>query len=273
MKLHEVIPWGRSFDEYRHMFALSDSDLAGPILGCGDGPASFNVEATALGHTVVSSDPIYAFSVAEIERRVEACYDMVIAQVRQSVDGFVWQNFRDPDHLGSCRLAAMRRFLADFEQGKREGRCVLASLPTLPFSEGQFSLALVSHLLFLYSDRLGREFHLAAVKELLRVAGELRVFPLLTLDREWSAHVSPVKEHLEQGGFQVDIIAVESEFQRAADQAGNRMMRVRRLPAQSLERADQPPKPRSDVSPTRQRGKRVGQPSLARRANSHGCAR
>jgi hypothetical protein len=56
MKLNEVIPWGRSFDEYRRMFALSGDDLAGTILGCGDGPASFNAEATALGHRVVSCD-------------------------------------------------------------------------------------------------------------------------------------------------------------------------------------------------------------------------
>ena len=39
IRLNEVIPWGRSFEEYRRMFALSDADLAGRILGCGDGPA------------------------------------------------------------------------------------------------------------------------------------------------------------------------------------------------------------------------------------------
>jgi hypothetical protein len=39
MKLAEVIPWGRSFDEYRRMFALTDGDLAARVLGCGDGPA------------------------------------------------------------------------------------------------------------------------------------------------------------------------------------------------------------------------------------------
>ena len=38
MKLAEVIPWGRSFDEYRRMFALTDGDLAGHLLGCGPRP-------------------------------------------------------------------------------------------------------------------------------------------------------------------------------------------------------------------------------------------
>src|SRR5690242_21139573 len=111
MKLHEIVPWGRSFDEYRRMFDLSDADLSGATLGCGDGPASFNAEATALGHRVVSCDPIYSSSAGEIGRRVEECYDAVISQVKQNPDGFVWGHFRDPDHLGQCRLAAMRRFL------------------------------------------------------------------------------------------------------------------------------------------------------------------
>jgi hypothetical protein len=130
MKLNEVIPWGRSFEEYRRMFALTNEDLSGSILGCGDGPASFNAEATALGHRVVSSDPIYSFSAAEIGRRVEQCHDRVIAQVKKTPDGFVWTHFRDPDHLGEGRLAAMRRFLADFEQGQHEGRS------PAPFSPG-----------------------------------------------------------------------------------------------------------------------------------------
>ena len=196
MKLNEVIPWGRSFDEYRRMFALTDKDLAGNILGCGDGPASFNAEATELGYSVVSCDPVYAFTGNEIESRVEACYDTVIAQVKQDRDGFVWEQFRDPDHLGACRLSAMRRFLADFEAGKQEHRYVAASLPAVPFPEGRFTLALVSHLLFLYSDQLDLDFHIAAAEELLRVAGEVRVFPLLDLGRHWSRHVEPVRDHV-----------------------------------------------------------------------------
>jgi hypothetical protein len=34
--LQQVVPWGRSFDEYRAMFALTDVDLEGRIFGCGD---------------------------------------------------------------------------------------------------------------------------------------------------------------------------------------------------------------------------------------------
>lgn len=221
-QLDEIIPWGRSFDEYRRMFALSDDDLTGRILGCGDGPASFNAEATCLGGAIISCDPIYAFSSREIERRVNDCYPDVISQTRKNRDGFVWDYFRDPDHLGQCRLAAMRRFLADFDSGKAEGRYVTASLPNLPFPDGQFDLALVSHLLFLYAERLDFAFHAAAVDELLRVAREVRIFPLLTLDRKLSSHVAPVRSRLATRGFWTEIQPVPYEFQRG----GHEMLRI-----------------------------------------------
>ena len=49
MKLEKVVPFGRSLDEYKNMFTLSDSDLEKTIVGIGDGPASFNAELSALG--------------------------------------------------------------------------------------------------------------------------------------------------------------------------------------------------------------------------------
>jgi hypothetical protein len=224
LKLDEIIPWGRSFDEYRRVFALSEDDLATLVLGCGDGPASFNAEATANGHSVISCDPVYAFSPAEIAQRVEQSYDKVLNQLRNSLDGFVWDDFRDPDHLGECRRAAMRRFLADFEEGKSGGRYVTAALPHLPFGDGQFDLALVSHLLFLYSEQLDFEFHRTAVGELLRVAREVRIFPLLKLDGQKSSFVEPIRNELAEIGVSSEIVVVPYEFQRG----GNEMLRIKR---------------------------------------------
>jgi hypothetical protein len=36
--INSVYPWGRSFEEYRRMLALSDIDLGLAIAGCGNGP-------------------------------------------------------------------------------------------------------------------------------------------------------------------------------------------------------------------------------------------
>ena len=77
MQLNEVVPWGRCLKEYKEMFSLSEVDLQGKILGCGDGPASFNAEVTAAGGKVISVDPIYGFSANQIESRVnEASHDI-----------------------------------------------------------------------------------------------------------------------------------------------------------------------------------------------------
>lgn len=227
----ETTFWSRSFEEYRIVFGLSESDLAGWVLGCADGPASFNAEGTALGHRIISCDPTYAYSSKVFEQRFETCYDTVLSQVKENIGKYNWGYFRDPDHLGQCRLAAMKKFLADFDLGKQAGRYVTASLPELPFKDGQFSLALVAHLLFLHSNQFDLNFHVSAFEELLRVAGEVRVFPLLSLDRHWSPFVSPIVEHLQRTGFKVEILSVEYEFQMADDHAGNRMMRVLRHPA------------------------------------------
>src|SRR5437870_10846573 len=96
---------------------MSEGDMDANILGCGDGPASFNAEMTALGRSVVSCDPIYAFSKEQIAQRVEATYDPIVEQVRQNSQNYVWSDFGDVDALGRHRLATLRAFLADFDVG------------------------------------------------------------------------------------------------------------------------------------------------------------
>lgn len=70
-KLDRVLPWGRSLEEYRLMFQLSDDDMSKKFAGFGDGPACFNYEMTERGGDVVSFDLIYQFSKEEIEKRIE----------------------------------------------------------------------------------------------------------------------------------------------------------------------------------------------------------
>jgi hypothetical protein len=222
MKLSEVVPWGRNADEYRRMFDLTRADLEQSILGCGDGPACFNAEISAQGGRVVSVDPLYAFSPGEIRGRVDATYATIIDQVKQTQDAYVWHEFAGPDDLGRVRLAAMETFLADYATGRTEGRYVTGSLPDLDFADSQFDLALCSHLLFLYSEQLGREFHLAAVQELLRVAPEVRIFPVLALGCVPSPHLEPVMAHAAAQDVQVELRPVPYEFMVG----GNHMLRL-----------------------------------------------
>jgi hypothetical protein len=222
--LDHVVPWGRSYDEYAAMFALSGADLGSTIVGCGDGPASFNAEATRRGTRVVSCDPIYRVSPADLRRRIDHTCDTILEQTRQNQHEFVWESIPSIDALGRIRMAAMTDFLEDFASRDAAGRYVSAELPQLPFVDAAFDLAVCSHFLFLYTVQLTEAFHCSAAREMCRVAREVRIFPLLALGGRRSSHVDPVAAALRYEGFAVSIERVEYEFQRG----GNEMMRVRR---------------------------------------------
>ena len=104
--IDRVVPWGRTLAEYRGMFALTDADLRRRIVGCGDGPASFNAELTARRGRVVSIDPLYAASARAIGRRVEETFEVVMGEVRRNRDDFVWTHVPSIEELGWRRLAA-----------------------------------------------------------------------------------------------------------------------------------------------------------------------
>jgi hypothetical protein len=222
--LDKVVPWGRSYEEYCRMFALAQADLRLRIIGCGDGPASFNAESRRRGGRVISCDPIYRFEPAEIQQRIDVTFGHIVDQTRQNMDQFLWSGEVDTlDALTTVRMRAMRTFLDDYASGDSSGRYVAAALPHLPFSDDAFELALCSHFLFLYSDHLGEAFHCQAMDEMCRVATEVRVFPLLALDGRVSPFVDACVDHLRTRGRDVRIETVPYEFQRG----GNQMLRIR----------------------------------------------
>ena len=72
------------------------------------------------------------------------------------------------------------------------------------------------------SDLLDSGFHIQSVRELCRVARDVRVFPLLNLRGEPSPHLGAVRSALEADGWETEIVKVDYEFQRG----GNEMLRV-----------------------------------------------
>ena len=222
MRLDQIIPWGRTFREYELMFQLGPEERAAGILDCGGGPASFNSELTARGHRAVSIDPIYEFTGADIRSRFDAAAPLVMEQVAATPDDWDWSYHLDAAGLLANRTAALERFLADYERGLREHRYRCGELPVLDFRAGEFGLALSSHLLFLYSDMLPAEVHLRSVRELRRVAREVRIFPLLDLNGRMSPHVSAVREDGNESGWRSEIVKVSYGMQRG----GNEMLRI-----------------------------------------------
>ena len=176
----------------------------------------------ALGFDAVAVDPLYAHAKHAIAGRIAHAREIMMAGVRAEARRFVWNHYRDPDGLERTRLSAMKFFLEDYEEGRRAGRYIAAALPRLPFAAGRFDLALSSHYLLLYSDQLDLDAHLAAVREMLRVAGEVRIFPLLDLAGRPSRHLDPLRRALAAEDAESEIRPVAYEFQKD----GNELLRV-----------------------------------------------
>jgi len=218
VELNHIVPWGRSFAEYKAMFQLSDADLQKTILGCGDGPAAFNYQLNKLGGTVQSVDPIYQFSRLELQHRIDAIYDDVLTQVAAHKNNFVWDTIKSVTELGQIRIQAMNDFLADYDSGKQQGRYITGSLPVLEFSDQQFDLVLCSHFLFLYSDHFSLQQHIDSIVELCRVGKQVRIYPLLSLDNQLSPHLEQVRQTLKQQHLHTELQTVDYQFQQGANQ-------------------------------------------------------
>jgi hypothetical protein len=200
------------------MFSLSARDLEKSILGCGDGPASFNGELSSQGGNVISVDPIYCFTAKQLKNRILQVFKEVMQQMQLNKDRYVWDNIGSVKALGKIRMSAMEKFIEDYDLGKKQGRYIEGSLPQLGFNDHQFELALCSHYLFLYSEQISVQAHIDSLQELCRVAKEVRVYPLLTLAGEPCPHLSQVILALGRLNLSVTLVDVSYQFQKGATQ-------------------------------------------------------
>jgi SAM-dependent methyltransferase len=219
MQLDRVVPFGRTLAEYRLMFNLTDRDLQRQILDIGAGPASFTAEMSSLGYQVTAIDPIYNFSGAEIQQRFDDCVDGIIGQIENTHQDWVWKFHKSPADLRATRELALQLFLADYAAGKTAGRYIAGEVPDA-LGNTVYSLILCSHFLLLYTEQLSWEFHRDAVTKLLHQTNEMRIFPLLTLMWDRSPYLDKLCEHVEQLGYQTQIVPVEYELQPG----GNEML-------------------------------------------------
>ena len=221
--LNSVVPWGRNLDEYKAMFLLNENDLEKKIAGFGDGPASFNYEAHCLGCDITSYDPIYQFSKMELEQRIDKVREIVMEQMKENKDNYVWTRIKDLNELEQMRMSAMKLFLNDYEAGLSEKRYVYHELPEqLALEEDYFDIGLSSHFLLMYTS-LGYDFHIKAMTEMLRVCKEIRIFPVVDLDAIQTDLIYSVIDYFEKRYF-VELIETDYQFQKNA----NKMLLIRK---------------------------------------------
>lgn len=210
----------RSLAEYRAMFALTAADLERSIMDCPGGASSFTAELSAAGGRVVAADPTYARPAREVAQLSRDDMKRANDYQRRNPDEYVWTFFDGHESYLASRSRSVELFLADHTAHPQ--RYVAAALPALPFRDRAFDLALCSHLLFSYADRLDRAFHLAAIRELARVAAEVRVFPLVPMGQADSPELAAIVAGLTGAGCRATVHTVDYELQRG----GNQMLRV-----------------------------------------------
>ncbi|MCC5875854.1 MAG: SAM-dependent methyltransferase [Candidatus Sumerlaeia bacterium] len=217
LALSGVVPWGRGLSEYVRMFGLGGVDREVAILDVASGPSSFNAEVTAAGGSVLSLDPIYQFSRDEIASRISETRDMLIDKVREKADFYNWVEFPDMEALATARMEAMGRFLDDYTKGRDDGRYRVGNLPRLDLPADSFDLALSSHFLYSYSDQFDAGFHVASVVELLRVAREVRIFPILSIDGTVSPWLEEVRREVTARGWRDELVPANYGIQKGPD--------------------------------------------------------
>ncbi len=215
-QLSSVVPWGRTLEEYRDMFLLSDEDMTRKIAGFGDGPASFNCQATKAGCHITSFDLIYQFPREQLQARIQEVKGIVMKQMSENMDNYVWEKIPSLEKLEEIRMSAMHLFLSDYEKGKQENRYIYHELPhRLPYPDHTFDIGLSSHFLLMYTT-LGYEFHISAITEMLRVCKQVRIFPLCDLDSNNSEMIDAVIAHLKKA-YRVVIKPTGYEFQKGVN--------------------------------------------------------
>jgi SAM-dependent methyltransferase len=226
LTLDRVAFLGRTYREYLDMFGLGEGLLReGPVLDCPAGPSSFAAEGAGKGLDVVACDALYGHAGEELHKRGLDDIAHVFERFDRVAHLYLWKYYTDREEVVSLRTRALESFVRDFEKGKPEGRYVEASLPWLPFADGSFPLVLSANFLFLYGDRVDFGFHMASLRELLRVcSGEVRVFPLAGLDARPYPRLDEIVRALKAGGALVETVGVPFEFQRGA----NMMLKLRR---------------------------------------------
>ncbi|GAA1596190.1 hypothetical protein GCM10009789_57670 [Kribbella sancticallisti] len=203
----------RSYAEYEAMFDLSE--LPDSVLDCCAGGASFTAEAAARGVDAVAVDPAYELPAAELVDTVRRSLPAGSRIVDQHADSFVWTWYGDPGRKDELRIEAADRFLQDVAVAPE--RYVPGTLPELPFGDRRFELVLCSHLLFTWADKYDRDWHLAALRELIRVSSsEVRIFPLVNQGAGDPVEFLP--DLLEALPVRSEIRKVPYEFQVGADE-------------------------------------------------------
>jgi len=219
LDLKNIALIGRTFVEYERMFNLREHELKQEkILDVASGVSSFSAEAKARGFSAWGSDQIYELDWFDIERKCKEDLAMVLEKLPDVNDMYRWDFYKDIFDLKRYREEAYKKFVADF---KIRGNSVYfpTFYPKTNFLDKEFTLALVSHFLFLYDDLLDYDFHRRTLLELIRVTSkEIRIFPVVNLGGKRSDFVEQLIKDESFRNVKFSIHKVAFEFLKNANE-------------------------------------------------------
>jgi hypothetical protein len=220
--MRKLVLWGQHVDEYREMFDLSTTEMTTALLEYGCGPSAVNSELTPSSQHIVSCDPLFNLDKDTLYSKVALVFSDMVARVRKNSHEFDFSRYGSPEALFKERQEGIEQFFADYNKGKKEKRYLGINEYTLPFADFSFAFALSSHYLFADLDDQDVDFHLQVIKELARIAKEVRIFPLIDRYNQPSPFLGPVLLGLQQDNFGVEIREVAYHLLPN----GNAMLRV-----------------------------------------------
>lgn len=164
LDLERIVFIGRTFKEYLDMFSLSLAELKGKkTLDCPAGACSFTALGNKMGLDITACDIAYYHSRKDLEMKGLQDIEHAMKHMEKAESIYIWDYFKDIESLGEQRLNALKDCTRDM--GISSEQYVPATLPSLPFKDGEFDMLLSAHFLFMYSDQLDYEFHTKTLKK------------------------------------------------------------------------------------------------------------
>jgi len=220
--MRKLVLWGHGIDEYREMFDLSQEDIHSRILEYGCGPSAVNSQQAREKKQVISCDPLFVLDKDTLSSKAIMIFAQMADEVHAEQEHFNFTHTGSMEQLLAQRQQGMKQFFADYEQGKKEGRYVEVTDYHLPFPDFSFDFALSSNYLFADLHDQTLDFHCAVIRELARVAKEVRIFPLIDKKGTASEFLNPVMLQLQQEHYGIEVRQIDFNLHKSA----NAMLRV-----------------------------------------------
>ncbi|HBB52397.1 MAG TPA: hypothetical protein DCZ80_00665 [Legionellales bacterium] len=211
--MRKWVLWGHHYFEYQDMFDLPKQPKEKRVLEFACGVTAVNQELTQNNFQVVSCDPGFEADEKKTHQRFLENFDLQIKNIHEHPHRFDLNKYGGLEQLIQKRQEGMQTFFKDYQKGCKEGRYQhLNFKKPLNFENSSFDLVLCANYLFTDLVEQDVDFHVTAIKEMLRLAHDVRIYPLTNYKAQPSQILGPVLLALQLLGYQVSVQEVPFRF-------------------------------------------------------------